>query len=401
MPGFHEVQFPTDISYGSSGGPGYRTEIVMVDSGAEERIARWSQARREYNVAYGIQAHEDLNSLRTFFLARRGAENGFRFKDWLDFTTAIDGVTAQSDLDEKPTRVTDGGVDGDGTETTFQCVKRYLSGAQTTTRTITKPVSTGFALSLNDIGQEQRSGTATSSHAGTQLTDTAATFLSWGVRAGNVITNTTDGSSCTVTTVDSETQITHSALSGGAEDDWDSGEAYTIDPGWSVNTTSGVITFTTAPTAGMLVKAGFEFDVPCRFGEGADLALQARIDDFSSGSVLSLPVIEVLSTTPVDEEFYYGGAWEYTISADVTITQLQGRAHIIEATVGSLNVNLPDMTGMPGGGPHFYILNKGATNTFSVNQFGGSPTVVALAAGEGAEFWYDNDNDIWYALKGA
>ncbi len=36
---FHDVRFPTDISYGSSGGPGFSTAIIEVDSGAEERIS--------------------------------------------------------------------------------------------------------------------------------------------------------------------------------------------------------------------------------------------------------------------------------------------------------------------------------------------------------------------------
>jgi hypothetical protein len=72
-------------------------------------------------------------------------------------------------------------------------------------------------------------GTATSVHVGTQLTDSAATFASWGIQTGDTIRNVPDGSTATVTTVDSETQITHSALTGGAENDWDIGEAYEID----------------------------------------------------------------------------------------------------------------------------------------------------------------------------
>jgi uncharacterized protein (TIGR02217 family) len=35
--------------------------------------------------------------------------------------------------------------------------------------------------------------------------------------------------------------------------------------GWSVNATTGVITFTTAPAAGVEITADFEFDVPVRF----------------------------------------------------------------------------------------------------------------------------------------
>ena len=39
MTGFHEVQFPPDISYGASGGPGYSTTVVTTVSGHERRTA--------------------------------------------------------------------------------------------------------------------------------------------------------------------------------------------------------------------------------------------------------------------------------------------------------------------------------------------------------------------------
>jgi len=43
--------------------------------------------------------------------------------------------------------------------------------------------------------------------------------------------------------------------------------------GWSVDTTTGIITFTSAPGIGVVVKAGFEFDVPVRF-ESDSLTVQ-------------------------------------------------------------------------------------------------------------------------------
>jgi len=54
--GFHEVRFADDISYGSSGGPGFSTNIVRLDSGAEVRIPRWSSGTHRYNVAYGLKS---------------------------------------------------------------------------------------------------------------------------------------------------------------------------------------------------------------------------------------------------------------------------------------------------------------------------------------------------------
>ena len=42
---FIETRFPTDIAYGSAGGPEYFTDIVITQSGYEQRNANWAQAR--------------------------------------------------------------------------------------------------------------------------------------------------------------------------------------------------------------------------------------------------------------------------------------------------------------------------------------------------------------------
>jgi len=64
-------------------------------------------------------------------------------------------------------------------------------------------------------------GTATSSDAGTQLNDSAATFISDGVEVDDIIWNIRDGSRAKVTVVDSEILLTHTALAGGTDNSWD------------------------------------------------------------------------------------------------------------------------------------------------------------------------------------
>jgi uncharacterized protein (TIGR02217 family) len=56
--------------------------------------------------------------------------------------------------------------------------------------------------------------------------------------------------------------------------------------GWSVSTATGLITFTTAPAAGVAITAGFEFDVPVRFDTDA-------LDVERLGSITSIPLIEL------------------------------------------------------------------------------------------------------------
>ncbi len=59
---------------------------------------------------------------------------------------------------------------------------------------------------------------------------------------------------------------------------------------YSVNYSSGVVTFTTAPAAGALVSADFEFDVPVRFDTDR---LSAAIDNYGSHSWNDIPIVEV------------------------------------------------------------------------------------------------------------
>ena len=62
--------------------------------------------------------------------------------------------------------------------------------------------------------------------------------------------------------------------------------------GWSVDTTTGIVTFDTAPAAGVTIQAGFEFDVPVRFEE-RELALTARLDHLhEAGSIRLIELIQ-------------------------------------------------------------------------------------------------------------
>jgi uncharacterized protein (TIGR02217 family) len=60
--------------------------------------------------------------------------------------------------------------------------------------------------------------------------------------------------------------------------------------GWTLDATTGVITFTTAPASGVIVRAGFEFDVPVRFDSDT---LDVTLDFERLGSITSIPLIEI------------------------------------------------------------------------------------------------------------
>lgn len=60
--------------------------------------------------------------------------------------------------------------------------------------------------------------------------------------------------------------------------------------GWTVDTTTGIVTFDAAPGNGVQITAGFEFDVPVRFD--AD-ELELSVDAFDAASVPAIDVIEI------------------------------------------------------------------------------------------------------------
>ncbi len=195
---FVEAQFPADISYGSSGGPEYSTDIVMTYGGHEQRNINWSQARARFNVAHGVKTKAQLDTLITFFRARKGRAIGFRFKDWTDYKASAQVLGT-----------------GNGTLTQFQLVKKYQSGATEELRTITKPVNGTVKIYFNSALQ---------------------------------------------------------------------------NTGYTVNYTTGLVIFNTAPASGVVVTADYEFDVPVRFDTDR---LSATLDAYGVHSWLDIPLIEV------------------------------------------------------------------------------------------------------------
>lgn len=196
---FVEIAFPSDIAYGSSGGPEYSTDIVITHGGYEQRNINWSQARAKYNVAHGVKTQAQLDALIAFFRSRKGRADGFRFKDWSDYKAVAQVIGT-----------------GNGTNKIFQLVKTYSSGSVTETRTITKPVASTLTVYVNAVLQ--------------------------------------------------------------------AGAAYTLD------STTGKITFVTAPAGAAVITADFEFDVPVRFDTDR---LSATLDSYGVNSWSDIPLVEV------------------------------------------------------------------------------------------------------------
>jgi uncharacterized protein (TIGR02217 family) len=62
-------------------------------------------------------------------------------------------------------------------------------------------------------------------------------------------------------------------------------DAFTLD------TTSGLVTFETAPADGAAITAGFSFDTPVRFDSDS---LSVNLASFAAGEIPGVPLVEVL-----------------------------------------------------------------------------------------------------------
>jgi uncharacterized protein (TIGR02217 family) len=85
MENFINIRFPVDISYGSSGGPEYNTDLIITTTGYEHRYDQWSKPRLRFNVAGGIKNRSQIAELLSFFHLCKGRFYGFKYKDWSDF----------------------------------------------------------------------------------------------------------------------------------------------------------------------------------------------------------------------------------------------------------------------------------------------------------------------------
>ena len=138
---FHEVRFPTGLSFGALGGPERRTEIVTLANGFEERNSPWAASRRRYDAGLGLRSLDDVEMLLAFFEARAGQLHGFRWKDWADHRSA------PASLPIAPADQLLG--QGDGARRAFALRKAYASGGEVFHRAITKPVAGTVRVALN------------------------------------------------------------------------------------------------------------------------------------------------------------------------------------------------------------------------------------------------------------
>lgn len=145
------ARFPTSISYGSRGGPGFKTSIFEKNSGFEKRNKNWSRQRAKYKIQFGVKTRDQMDELRALFYAVQGMGDIFRYKDWADYTTGaqtlvlVPGETAKYQIAKTYSYL---GIDG----ATLYSYTRKI------TRPIGIPTTTLVGVEANAVPQTEGGG---------------------------------------------------------------------------------------------------------------------------------------------------------------------------------------------------------------------------------------------------
>jgi len=282
---FTENRFPETISQGSSGGPSFSTDVIVTKSGFEVRNINWSEELNKYQALHENMTASEFEAVLLFHKSMRGRAYGFRFKDWGDYKSC-------SILeDPTPTDQTIGA--GDGSTATFQLVKVDDNGFAYS-RDIKKPVSGTVLISIDDVAFI--SGWAVDTTTGiVTFTDETTTVTN--------ATDNGDGTTRIATSPDANLTAGESVYLSGFTGDWAAlnGTRYAVEfvapaqfdidvdsSSFAVYSSNGGQT-DTIPQSGETVKAGFEFDVPCRFDSDDMISSWDNYLNFG----FDLPIIEI------------------------------------------------------------------------------------------------------------
>lgn len=151
---------------------------------------------------------------------------------------------------------------------------------------------------------------------------------------------------------------------------------------WTLSNPGGVLTFAAAPTAGHVITAGYQFNVPVRFESAMDQWAEMRADAFSVWTLEQMQCVEVLGEIEWPELWNPGGCIAHgAVSQDLTISYAQGLLHTI-APSAAINMFLPAPYRAVGGPRHFVIsVTTGSAGTVQIRDDSGNTVGSAVAAG--------------------
>ena len=324
------ILLPPGYAYGFAGGPAHDTRIHRLDGGGEQRVQvreepiwRWSALRRNFRDG------ADVDGLRDFFLARRGALYGFQFLDPSDYSTNPNDHTGA------PTALDQIIGYGDGVTRRFQLRKQYRDPGGMTARdfprrvvpllgTASAPVARALGI---DTGDDLSPSVAVDG-----VIDTSAMFLPQALE----------------------------------------------------------VSLTTAPAIGEQVTWGGYFVVPARFSEVTDQNFEATITGFgadeASFEIESIALDDPVPLVPGGSPF--GWVEDPAQTENFEVSGMTAFLHEVECQA-LISAFIDDLSNYPTGGPHLRIQNTG-TQTLTVRDVLGV-NIGTIASGGHAHLFVKED----------
>lgn len=225
---FHEVSLPRYIGEGSNFGPSYSTDVITMPNAAEQRNINWGYPKCKGTINITNLHNEDFQQFIAFFHCRRGKAYGFRFYDYADHSGEFEFLGF-----------------GDGGKNAFQLVKNYITPSINICqqRKITKPIAGTVHIYFKAFSSTEAAG------------------FSWQTQA------------------DIRSEFKASIPAGSEQ-----------QLSWNVDTTTGLVTFATAPAANVAILSAYEYEVPVRFDTDEMPINWQMVDAENWGNI---PIIEL------------------------------------------------------------------------------------------------------------
>ena len=157
MAHYDDAILPLTVKYGAASMPRTSSQITHTATGYRKVNQRWSQKLRRLKLQYQLD-DDAFDAVLKFWEALEGPTHSGLARDWTDWNSTAglmrDGDESQITMLDQPMKNTVTGLlVGDGSTTTFQLVKRYLSGSASHIRTIQKPQSGTLIVALDGVLQ--------------------------------------------------------------------------------------------------------------------------------------------------------------------------------------------------------------------------------------------------------
>lgn len=329
-----DVVFPTEINYGSSGGPSFASVIQRTPAGRVSVIQRVADPASKWSVRWKRQP-QHAGTILSFVRVTEGAAHGFRFLDFNDYSTTPEHIGAWSASTSSHRHEI--GV-GDGSTTRFPLVKTYSYGSSTKTRRIRKPMRLAEAQAVSNL-------------------DVLSSLLT-------------------------ESDV-HAV--------WLNSTLKTVSTHYSIDYETGEIVFVSAPTLGQVVEWAGYFMVPARFGPGTDEKVTLIAENYGERSFDELEIEEIVEATAnlVPERMGMGSSYfiEEAAATQRVLSLADGEFVLVDADATSPSpfpLKLPVVATWMQGGAWFRIVNVGGSKNVQVQDSAGSG-IVTLSAGDTVE----------------